>query len=428
MSYMPQLKTSSIGDGLRRNYRTERSTNNNILSPRVRFSSNSTSSRTPITNSQRERERRKNQALDFLKKETGGISKPKHSTLRKPIGDTTTSRASAAPNKQFNDIPAIPSKSVLYDDNTLKYIRKESLRRNPLLSSLDEETRSTRSSDTSNRYKLSRTPKYMNNTGLLNSLGKFGSKVLNSILYSEDATNVEDTYSRTNPTISLSPIHSADPRSKRLEAELQATELELQVAERKRYLGQLNQEIDRLEKTKGIENISIDKQIGNLDNRLQNILEEVNSSSNTKLLSELGSIKEELTSLRRKQETNNIKFESKFEDMIMENQINRQKFDKLYKDLEEKRKQLDLEKNTLIRLLKDSKPITQETTENTGGIIKDDLGDSPSGDDDYDDEEDEARDILRYLMKHKRKRNTKSRSRLRQIRNNLDNIEKVTNK
>ncbi|TID30699.1 hypothetical protein CANINC_000615 [Pichia inconspicua] len=413
MSYLSQMNASPLSN-LRRNYRSDRTATTakgSDTAPRVRFSRSTTAATTPLPSSHRERERRKRQALEFLQSETGGIRKPQHTTIRQPLN--TSSRVSARSNRLGNDIPTISSKSVMYDDNALRNLRKESLRHNPLLSDPSPP-----------RYTSNRTasPSYSNSNGLLNSLGKFGSKVLSSILYSEDATM---PYGASNP-----PSSPVDVRSKRLDAELQAKELELQVAERKRYLQQLNEEINGLEKLKGVDNMSIDKQIGNLDHRLQNILEEVNSSSNAKLLSELESIKEELTSLRRKQETNNIKFESKFEDMMMENQISRQKFDKLYKELEEKRKNLDIEKNTLIRLLKDSKELNHDDKrmKNDSGESTDDRDDDgDDGDGDYDDDDDDdAKDILRYLMKHRRKKNPKSLSRLRQIRNNLNKIEKTT--
>lgn len=414
MSYLSQTKPSSLGD-LRRRYKSERTAANagaaanGTTTSRVRFAgSTSTAAATPLPASQRERERRKRQALEFLQSETGGVRKPQRTPLRRPTHMTTPTRVSDRSSRLYNDnIPTISSKSVMYDENALRNLRKESLRHNPLLSE----------SSSPKRYTQTRTasPNYSNSNGLLNSLGKFGSKVLSSILYSEDTTG---PYGATS-----TPSVSADVRSKRLDAELQAKELELQVEERKRYLRQLNEQINGLEKLKGVEkeDVSIDKQIGNLDQRLQNILEEVNSSSNAKLLNELESIKEELTSLRRKQETNNMKFESKFEDMMMENQISRQKFDKMYKELEEKRKQLDTEKNTLIRLLKDSKELGH-AVDDLGE--KNDSGDSPYENDDED--EAEAKDILRYLMKHRRRKNVKSPSRLRQIRNNLNNIEKAT--
>ena len=470
-------------------------------SSRVRFKSNNLSS-DRLSLSQVERERRKNEALEFLKRETSNKGK---NDLR-----STSSRYSFKstdlPSRQFeyrkssnlfsNRDPAslktyellgekpidrighIPTRAALYDDDTIKNITKESLRRNPLDSFGSYS--STKAPTTFSKYQ------HEQNNSLLNSLSNFGSKIFRSILYNENDGESNATYkSRSSPII---PSNIRTYNDDILQKELKKKELDLQLEESKRYLNELNKTI--LEKKDNKTKINtaddsldyigqsktIDKQIENLDNRIQTVLDEVNLTSNSKLLEELGSIKNELVNLRRKQETNNIKFESKFEDMKLENQKSQEKFESLYRELETKKRELDLEKKSLIRLLKDQakgsgilKPSKVRFSDNKLGKsspIKNDYrcdeneigedGDDNNDDDyttgydnnkknnnnenDYDDENDEdddqdendedVRDILRYILKNKRSKGVKTmrsrKEKINKIKNNLNKIEKAS--
>ena len=470
----------------------------------------------PLSMSQRERERRKSEALNFLKRETSTFSKADQRNTEtsglfgsSEIGRSTGSRMRAFPanvrdyqssskarekdpasiktfellgENPISRIGMLPSKAALYDENILKNITRESFRRNPLSTSPSRPNLSgSRISKPSTATPTSYT---MKNTGLLNSLSNFGSKVFKSILYNED----EPTSSPRVGSSYNSPKLRTIPQDQRIESDLRRQrELDLQLEERRRYLEQLNEKIAQAEnvnqrvssmsQTPINDSVSfldqsqtIDKQIEKLDNRLQSILNEVNIGSNGKLIEELGGIKDELASLRKKQETNNIKFESKFEDIKLENQKNRQKFDRLYQDLENKKKELDMEKNALLKLLKtkrtdrglkvgilkspsvrfrSSKASLGNEYDNVSSDSYSDVdevdtdfqeheGYKNDEDDDLDDNalgignDDDTGDIIRYLLKNKRRKDLKSSrvrsSRVRKIKNNLNKIELATDK
>jgi hypothetical protein len=476
MTSMPILKTP-IGS-------RERSRKTSVLSSlsrnenfksnpsRVRFESRF-STKKPISMSQTERERRKHEALDFLRNETSSL---KNSMSSGSFSYKNNSMSGLASNTDpaslktyellgeapINRIKNIPSRSILYDDNAVKNITKKSLKSNPLGYKPPFLSTSSRISDYTSRVNK---PKSFytndnNNNGLLNSLSKFGSKVFRSILYNEEDTSLNRQNNNAFESSHISSLMTDDI----LKSQLKQKELNLQLAEKQRYLNELNKQIMMAEQETvrsptfyNDQSKAIDKQIEKLDERLQNVLDEVNSTSNGKLLKELGGIKEELTSLRRKQESNNIKFESQFEDMRIENQMNRQKFDRLFKNLEEKRKELDLEKNSLIQILKDQKNTTRSGNKSMfqrhessplksdinlyNGFDDDISNENEKRNDDFDiefeeasnisDDSAETRDILRYILKNKRQhtpKNSRIKSRMRKIRNNLKQIENVTNR
>ncbi|ODQ45565.1 hypothetical protein PICMEDRAFT_73083 [Pichia membranifaciens NRRL Y-2026] len=479
MSYIPALKTP-IGQP-RRSFRTDSqgiaSSENGTRADRfaeisksrpapsqVRFKSVLPSSKNSISLNQNERERRKHEALEFLRKETRASHSTNHSIPRK-----YTSRQNNPDSlktyqllgeRPIDRIPGSSSRSAIYDDQTVKNITRESLRRNPLGYTSQISDRRSRVSKPNNSFASK-------NNGLLSSLSNFGSKVFRSILYSEQDTNPNEPSSQ--PSFSSLGSFRSDLHKEQddiLRSEIKQKELDLQLEERRRYLDELNRQIVRTEKTLASDSPktimdqskSIDQQIGKLDERLQNILEEVNSTSNGKLLKELESIKGELTTLRRKQESNNMKFESRFEDMKLENQLNRQKFDQLFEELEEKRKELDLEKDTLIKILQRNgtehtntkfdkrKNYTSEANIDTTarkrvnsytkGIFSDnENGENDDDDDDDDDDNDDeagSSDIMKYI-KENRRRNTdytpvRVRNRIRQITNSLKKIEKAAKK
>lgn len=481
MSYIPSLKKPM--EQSRREFRsssrinsTNGVTNTSTINPRlsqVRFHTDTPLNKTSISLDISERERRKREALEFLKRET---RKSNYSTGTKPSSSTdrissrySTSNVRKNPEtlKTYellgeNPIRRVPpsSKYSIYDDQTIKNITKDSYIKNPLRYNSrigDIKSRVSKPSVSSQSHNS-------RNNSLLNSLSNLGSKVFRSILYNEQDTNINEPFNNSSYN-SLNSMDYNNSREEFLKNEIKQKELDLQLAERKRYLDELNRKIEETEKRTTVESPiqqakHIDKQIEKLDERLQNILEGVQSSSNEKLLKEMESIRNELTALRRKQESNNMRFESKFEDMKLENQLNRQKFDQLFNELEEKRKQLDVEKNMLIKKLKmndhnfrndqiDSNFIDKETKNSTkkqkltyidsfdaddtsseavidrNYEIEDDQSEEEKMENDYDD------DILRYIIKNRRKSNIKSknvRNKIRKIRNNLNNIDSVTKK
>lgn len=502
MSFIPTLKTSidltarsretGKPDKIEGMGRTGRLTEKNMTNSRVRFNNNSINkSRESISLSQNERLRRKKEALDFLRKETktgttsatttgngtrlGGYSGVRNNdnNIRRIRDPNSIKTYELLGENPIERIPGLASQRAMYDDNAIRNIARESRRRNPLNQESPTKTfprifdESSRVSKTYKRYSSK-------NNGLLNSLSNFGSKVFRSILYSEEYTNPKDTDNKILSDLTYSNLEMQ--RKHFLESEMRQKELDMRLKEKEKYLGQLNDKINFTEQLKPNassntmldQSRSIDKQMEKLDSRLQNILEEVNSSSTTKLLSELENIKGELTTLRRKQESNNIKFESKFEDMKLENQLNRQKFDRLFSDLEEKRRALDMEKDSLIKMLQ-SQPANNiknqldltsslesfiSEKESAGNDIehklKRKLNNLNKNDQDYknnndadisdehdndeynfsdDDDDDDARDILKYIMMNK-KRNVdikaeRMKNRTRRIKSNLNRIEKT---
>lgn len=488
MSYVPNIRKPL--EQSRREYRSSsrinlangvNHTSTTNLRPRVRFPANTSLDKTSISVDLSERERRKREALEFLRKETRNSNysmgtKPSNSTSRISSSYSTPNLRKAPESLKTyellgeNPIRHVPvsSKYSIYDDQTIKNITKDSYIKNPL-------RYNSRISDMKSRISkpsvLSRSNNSRNNS-LLDSLSNLGSKVFRSILYNEQDTNINEP-SNNSSYNSLNSIDYTNTNSREdfLKNEIKQKELDLQLAERKRYLDELNKKIEETEKRTTVKSPIqqakyIDKQIEKLDERLQNILEGVQSSSNEKLLKEMESVRNELTTLRRKQESNNMKFESKFEDMKLENQLNRQKFDQLFNELEEKRKQLDLEKNRLIKQLKMndhnfkneqnnstflSKEIRSSAKKHKPSYIDNyDVYDTSSDDnidfndkngEDQNDEKKEKNeeneendyddDLLRYIIENRRKSNIKSknvRNKIKKIRNNLNNIDSVTKK
>lgn len=432
MSHIPALKT-----GIGNRYpgrRSSRFSESSSYPKQVRFG---TDRQKPISLTQSEREKRKQEALNFLRNETSGIKRASifdsgleggndravptiqrktQSDLRRPLsanlktyelmGETPISRLSRN-----------PSKSYIYDDNSLKNITRESLKKNPLPFRQTVEDNSSRISKPNSNY-------YRRNNGLLNSLSNFGSKVFKSILYNED-----DTVQENEQHASSSYLN--DLKIQRLKQK----ELDLKLQERMRYLDELDRKIAIKENEQFsntfVESVNIDKQIQKLDDRLHSILEEVNSSSNNKLIKELREIKEEIVSLRRKQESNNLKFESKFEDMRLENQMNRRKFERLLKDLEEKHKELDVAKTSMKNLINQKSVELQEEKddENSDEADNCDSGNLDAADEHEIDvmEKEEAQDIIRYILNNRRRGQKKGvhldKAKVRQIRSNLKKIE-----
>lgn len=470
MSFMPTLKTP-VGIPRREN-RTgpstrETTTNTRPVGSHVRFNSNLSSNKRPILLDQIERERRKREALDFLRRETKDKRVSSHgvrttrttlpSSNRIPPERTYKNTENPESLKTYEllgekPISYVPSssRSSVYNDQTIRNITKDSYRKYPFEYNSrisDKKSRISKPSSSSAQT-------FRNNT-LLNSLSNFGSKVFRSILYSEQDTNPIESSSRA----SFSSLGSMGSNDQFWKAEIKQKEIDLQVAERKKYLDELNRKIKQTEnqivsESPATKSLSIDKQIEKLDERLQNILENVQSSSSEKVLQQMESIKNELTTLRRKQESNNMKFESKFEDMKLENQLNRQKFDRLFNELEDKRRELDLEKDALIQKLRniDKKrsdnvvknvnfnkdyynefqnlPIYEDKSDyEDEKNSKDDIYDRDDRDD-GDNRDDENVDILKYIVKNRRKspgidtRNMTNR--IKQIKSNLKKIDDAT--
>lgn len=474
MSYIPKLRTPL--DRNQRNRNGMESTLsgmdikggnpiNGKTTSRVRFSSigNNPNPRSGLRNAntsisldQDKRERRKHEALAFLKRETGdtsrygnyGVNKTKTYDLLgeepiKNLSSTTTAQKLNLNSTSRIFDNKLNLQNSLYDDDMLKRIRRESLRRNPLSSSLPTNSNRIRKPDILHHSKSYVPSK--NNKGLLNSLSNLGSKVFKSIIYNEEDTTPSNAQN-INSSFDLTRLQRLNMEEKELEAKLEA---------KRKYLNQINMEIDASHNkfqnihTNVSENIDngIDNSIKNLDTRLQNIIEEVSSSSNIKLMTELDTIKNELNSLRRRQESNNIKFESRFEDMKLESQLNRQKFDKLFTELDQKSKELDQERETFFRLLQTNHK--KNKTGNSSGVRLGVLGtedtsalkmkngkdsdsdDSISGEDDNDNDE----NLIRYILKTRRQRTgadskihkaEKVNKKMKNLKSRLKHIEKMT--
>lgn len=318
---------------------------------RVRFSTPvRDQNRTNTTLTDAERTKRKRDALDFLRRER---SQPAESTLESVLARNREKRSSTDPlnRKTYELLKERPiakisdrtRRTILRDDKNADSFAKKF--HNEYASGIDENAKET------NRPQ-----------SLLNSLSEFGSKLLGSILFNEKNVTEEpvpkerykrpydDSSSRYRQLPSMTPyanntnhIDELDSTLKLQQAKLDKLNREL---ESKRMLS-LNDPF--------YDNRYFQAKTDNIENKLQSILKEVNNDSNDKLLKELVSIKEELIGLKKKQESNNIKFESRFEDLKMEQQRNKRNFDRMISELDEKREILDLEKEKLMKLLKKRK-------------------------------------------------------------------------
>lgn len=296
-----------------------------------------------------EKAKRKRDAMEFLYKETTSNhktaldsvlekSRAKSDNNRDPINRKTYELLRERPIRNISDRTR---RHILRDDTIADNVARESLKFQR--QAIPQKYGNDKLHSSNNK----------STSSLLNSLSEFGSKLLGSILYNEAQTDLR----RTSPVKSSYEIPQTKPI---LEQELNST-INLQQAK----LDKINRDIETRKlmamNEPLYENQYLQRKTEGIEDKLQSILKEVNNDSNDKLLKELLNIKDELIGLKKKQESNNMRFESRFEDLKLEQQRNKRNFDRMIHELDEKRDDLDREKDKIIRLLKKRKSTKQHT-------------------------------------------------------------------
>lgn len=302
-----------------------------------------------------ERARRKEDALNFLRSGSDKPAKSKVRSVEDIVNDIKAKNRQRDPmNKKtyellgeqpIKNLSTKAKRSLLSNDRIIDDLASESLRKARNRISTGDKIRSSHGRASQNNR----------TTSLLNSLSNFGSKLLSSILYSENSPNLHPP--NLNETVDkMSPYLQYQP----LQDNFQQREIDATLALKKAKLDKLNREIvlkeQKLSNSSPIDLVTENKDIKSstdyLDQKLNSILGQLSNDSNGKLLNELSNIKNEIISLKKRQETNNMNFESKFEDMRIEQQRSKRHFDRMMQDLEEKREEIDRQKDQLIRLYK----------------------------------------------------------------------------
>ncbi|KAG7750266.1 hypothetical protein KL911_000673 [Ogataea haglerorum] len=277
----------------------------------VNFSRTPTSERVRFSRdtklSDYEKRRRSTAASEFL--ENNSSTNLKTDRYRSSIGSSLKTRyesprsilrPSAHEKKSYelfgeSPIRSIPDSRRFETDDILSSIKKK---RYPLT---DRRSRVTK--PTSSRA----------HDSLLGSLTSIGSKLLQSVLYNEnkDIASEQETKQEVRPTegIKIDPVQPiSSPHS-----------LERTLNEKFRLL--------------------------------ENLIRELKTESRETVMDKLTDLKGEILNLRASQELINTKFEERYEELRIENELNKRKFEKLFADLEAKRDELDKEKTEYIRLL-----------------------------------------------------------------------------
>lgn len=425
MSYIPTLKTPVFDRRTRETNSgrtTARTTRPSVN--RVRFDTIDRS-RTPISLTQRERERRKNDALNFLRKETNENDKRRSNRTelgasRSNYGSNSQSNSRFKTFELLNDEPIsklnkYSAGSILNESekirNSLKFENIKKSRFDPF-----GYDRTSRISDMNSKINKPRNKR--NDNGLLNSISNFGSKIINSILYNEEDTSVRNFGSRA--------IDNKDVNE----------ELNLKLIEKKMYLDKLNKEIERkeLEMKKLNQNNSHNNStngttdettINDLNLRIDNLISEFKMNSNINYLDELNSLKDDLKILKRLQDSNNFKINNKFQDFKIENQLNFEKLLKTVKNVKE-----NAESNSMPQKKSRMNTISNFDCER---IDSDDSIESKDSDDSIDSLDSDDKDILNYIIKNRSNKNignanSKLRNKIKRIKDNLKNIEEITSK
>lgn len=291
----------------------------------------------PLHNlSDAEKSRRKRAAMEFLNRETNNFSNTtlesvtEHNRPRKPASGDPINRKTyeLLRERPIRHISERTRHNALRNDAVADTVAREA--RHSLIQDNEEGNR--------RKYEKSRDRK---SHSLLGSLSEFGSKVLGSILYNENQTGVLKEESKPKYT---------------RESQVRDAGLDSTIILQQAKLDKINREIE-MKKLMAIndpvyENRLLQRRTEGLEDKLQSILKEVNTDSNERLLKELLSIKNEVIELKKKQESNNMRFESRFEDLKLEQQRNKRSFDRMISELDEKREDLDREKDKIIRMLK----------------------------------------------------------------------------
>ncbi|KAH3664127.1 hypothetical protein OGAPHI_004841 [Ogataea philodendri] len=264
-----------------------------------------------------EKQRRSSAASDFLEGSSRASTAARSDKLDRyrPLS-TSSSRArtgsprsilrsSSRDRKSYellgeSPIRSIPNARRFETDDILSSIKKK---RYPVL---DTKSRVT---------KVSKPASARLHDGLLGSLTSIGSKLLQSVLYSESKDIAQP---------------EPEPESVRVRS------------------------LERpLERSVSVEPVSygIERNINDKFESLASMIRDLKTEEKDSVMDKLAEVKGELLNLRATQELINSRFEERYEELKIENELNKRKFEKLFTELESKRNELDKEKTEFIKLL-----------------------------------------------------------------------------
>lgn len=340
-----------------------------------------------------EKEARKEDALKFLRRRNGYRSDFKdhdgiHSRLRAssyPIrhtdyGDRDANKRTYELMKE-SPIRRIKSPQGLDNDNVLRSVRREASTSMPLL----DNRRFTTSSRESSREV---------HKGLLDSLSSVGSRLLGAALFNEKK---EDGKLRENERNGNTDSFIDKWNRDELERINTNNELERQIRQKRKVLEQLDSSIKRStwhnrEPVVGPGFTESDLKI-KMDKLEKAIKTLHGSTSKEDVIKELGIIRQDLLSMKSRQESNNMKFESRMEELQLEAQLNLRRYKKMMEDLEQKRKEIEKQKDDMIRMLKKvvrKKRKREEMSDSDGEEEIDDFPISRKDEEDIDDDDGNA--------------------------------------
>lgn len=317
--------------------------------PETRYSR---TGRHPTRLTRHEKEARKEDALRFLRRrnenlgglmDNGGISRRLRTSsyaIDHPIHRDRDLNKRTYELMRESPIRRIPNPQSLNNDNVLRSVRREASSNLPILNNRKFTTSTTES------------PRKRHG-GLLDSLSSVGSRLLNAALFNE---RKEDRKLRDNDrninTDSL--VEKWDKEElKRINAN---NELERQIRQKRRLLEQLNSSIRRSEwkdqdtpTRDEFNKYDLEAKMDKLENAIKTLH---GSTSKEDVLKELGAIRQELLGMKSRQESNNMKFESRMEELQLEAQLNLRRYKKMLEDLGRKRNEIEKQKDEMIKMLR----------------------------------------------------------------------------
>ncbi|QPG75342.1 hypothetical protein FOA43_002695 [Brettanomyces nanus] len=324
MSFIPRLRRPLSND------------TSSKLKDKVRFTG---------TLSDEEKRRRKADAYDYLRSRSMNESDSE---------DTITNRlrSSNSPRHQLRSILKPSSTRRTYElmgespirhishpdrlgsERVLESVRREASKRSPLTRRIDS------------NYRI----KKVEHHGLLNSLSNVGSKLLSSVLFNEKGEDEK--------------LHNTSTRLTRWNREelgkmKENEDLERSIREKKIALDRLNRDLE----SRSLERLgpnSLEQKVEGIEKKKQDLRQD---DGDERVMGELASIREDLLNMRKREESSRLKFESKMEELEMEAEINEKHYKRMVKELEEKRREVDKQKDELIKELRKMKKRRREKYE-----------------------------------------------------------------
>lgn len=273
-----------------------------------------------------EKQRRRQDALDYLRRQntqtnrgSNRIRRPERKTYEL-LGERPISHISRPDSLTTSDI--------------LRNVKRKAQSQSPLV-----------------RREYGKNDEEQQHRGLLQSLSSVGSKLLGSVLFnekSEDRKLREET--RRKEARNVRRQVNVQQRRQMMEDE----RLEQMINEKRQTLDSLQRQINKERIGRDIKGREVGKPaIETKINALEDMIREMkDNGTKDEVMGELSSIKRELSSISRREETNNVKFEARMEQMQLESELNAKMYKKMMKELEEKRQEVAEEKDKLIGMLK----------------------------------------------------------------------------